>query len=1177
MNERVLELQSVLSDVKRRWTQRAVLRAWAFGAVAAATILLAGLGAVLLLAREGFPLVFTIAVVAMAALVALTRALWPLRVRPSNRQLARFVEEQSSGMDDVLVTAVDYAARPDSTPELRELLADDAVRMARSTSLDRVVPRASIRLWLFRGLGATAALIVVAALIAPSASRATSLAGAYLFPARVNLEVTPGTAKVRGGQPVMIKARVSGIEGGFVPILTVVLDKESREVRMEALPEPGAGFLVTINNVNASFRYSVSVAGTRSDDYAITVIHPPRVERIDVRYEFPKGLGLEPRLDEDSGDIYGPAGTKVRLTISTDKPIAQAALTLENGTRVNLAARGQVLEGDLIIEDDDSYRVALADIDGLENAGDTEYFIRTLDDRPPDVRILRPAGDKQVTPLEEVRIEARADDDYGVQSLELVFQAPGGKEKIVPFRGVHGLTADGAHTMFMEDLGVQPGDFVTYFARARDISRGRKSAEARSDIFFLEVKPFEEEFVAAQSQAMMGGGGGDRGLQGLAEAQKEIIIATWKLDARARRARDAKPAEDIRAVSKAQSDLKKRAEDTSGELSRAMGDPRRRRGAAGVAPGASDPIGKAIEAMGRAVGELDKVSTSAALPHEMEALNQLLKADAENRRRQVARQQQAGGGGGMNRSEADLSSLFDQELRKRNQTNYETPTSTEERQENKQEDSLEKIRELARRQDALNRQQRDLARNRAQIEEEELKRQLERLTREQNQLRQEAEQLSRQMSQSGQQQQSSQSQSQQSGQSQGQQSSGRSGQQGAQGQQQGTRQLREISEEMRNAATDLGRKNPEQASARGERAAERLRDLERQLQTSRPDDRRRALGDLQLETRQLADSQRRLASEASKTAAGQSGQDARRRLAGEQERLAERTERLRDNVKELAKSGQGDAGERRSIEDAARELERQQVPERMRQSAEGLRQNSAGQQQGDPSRQAARQGEAAARALDQIAERLGAASGAKDADSRRLSDQLAKAQELREKIAGIERDIEKLQREGEPQSGQQSQGRQSGQSSPPSGAGQGSANGREGQSGQQGGNDDGRNGGVQQLQREVNEHMRDANRLADEIRRENPGMQGAKTPEEWWRSFSAPGTEGFKQDFARWESLKQNLLIALEHVESEVSDQLRTRENKERLNAGGHTAVSESYRELVEKYYRSLAAPRKPQ
>ena len=235
----------------------------------------------------------------------------------------------------------------------------------------------------------------------------------------------------------------------------------------------------------------------------------------------------------------------------------------------------------------------------------------------------------------------------------------------------------------MEDLGVQPGDFVTYFARARDVARGRRSTEARSDIFFLEVKPFEEEFVASQSSAMGQGAGmsGDTGLEALAEAQKQIIVATWKLDARGRRARDASSAEDIKAVSKAQSDLRSKTEQTLAQVARAS-DPRRRRGLPGTAPN-DDPLGRAVEAMGRAVNELDQPSTTKALPHEMEALNQLLKAIAEARRREVTRSQQAGGGGGANRAEADLSSLFDQELRKRQSTNYETPNSTEERREEK--------------------------------------------------------------------------------------------------------------------------------------------------------------------------------------------------------------------------------------------------------------------------------------------------------------------------------------------------------------------------------------------------------------------------------------------------------------------------------------------------------------
>ena len=72
-------------------------------------------------------------------------------------------------------------------------------------------------------------------------------------------------------------------------------------------------------------------------------------------------------------------------------------------------------------------------------------------------------------------------------------------------------------------------------------------------------------------------------------------------------------------------------------------------------------------------------------------------------------------------------------------------------------------------------------------------------------------------------------------------------------------------------------------------------------------------------------------------------------------------------------------------------------------------------------------------------------------------------------------------------------------------------------------------------------------------------QKGGTTPEQWQRSVSAPGTEGFKQDFAKWESLKKNLLVALDQTESQLSDQLRARENRERLNAGRHDAVADTY------------------
>ena len=66
-----------------------------------------------------------------------------------------------------------------------------------------------------------AVLVAAVALFAPAFSRATGVALAYAFPARLTVEVTPGAAKVRAGQPLTISARVGGVAAGVVPTLTV--------------------------------------------------------------------------------------------------------------------------------------------------------------------------------------------------------------------------------------------------------------------------------------------------------------------------------------------------------------------------------------------------------------------------------------------------------------------------------------------------------------------------------------------------------------------------------------------------------------------------------------------------------------------------------------------------------------------------------------------------------------------------------------------------------------------------------------------------------------------------------------------------------------------------------------------------------------------------------------------
>ncbi len=1148
MADRSGELRAILDSVRARWVRRAFLRAWTLGAVTAGAMLMVGLLAVWLLAQDGIPLVIVVTTVGLVAGISLSFAFLALRMQPSDRQIARFIEEQAGGLDEIVVTAVDQS-HSGSTPVVDRLIAD-AVRAARAVDPSRIVTTGSMRRAAIGGAIGIAVFAAALYFFAPSASRAIDVAGSYLFPNYYAIEVMPGSIKVREGQPVTVTARIPGIDGGVIPSIIVGQGEAARSARMTA----GASrdeFTITLNNITASFPYLVTAGSASSSAFNVDVIRPVRVSRIDVRYHYAPGLGLASHTEEDGGDIYAPAGTRVQLTITADKTIARGQLRLGDGNAVPMAGHNQVMTADLVVSRDGSYRIALNDADGLSNEGDTEYFIRMLNDRPPEVRILRPAGDKKVSPLEEVPIEARADDDYGVRALELVIKSAGGKEKAVPIdsrsaaeRGEtlaqgRRVVVAGSHTVFLEDLNVKPGDVVTYYARATDVGRGRRSMESRSDMFFLEVKPYEEEFVASEGQP---GGQGQQqtGLEELIAQQKDIMAATWKLDARSRRGgTGALSAPDIKAIAHAQDGLKERTSEVAAEMAANNAQQRRRAGpqGRGLARPGDDPMPKAIGAMTRAAAELERLRVSAALPHEEQALAELLKAAAEIRRRQVALQQARGGGGNGNREQPDLSTLFDQELRKKQETNYEQQSTTQDNaeQNNTEEDPLAAIRELARRQEGLSKQQRDLARNKEQMTQEEVKRQLERLTRDQEELRQKADQLAKQMKGA----------------------QGAEGAQGAQGQ-----KLREISEEMRNAAGDLRRQDPQQASARGAKAGEQLRGLEQSMQGSRPEERKRAMGDLQLEARQLADAERRLGNESSRTAAGAAGEDARRRLAAEQERLADRTQRLGDSVRQIASGGE--AEERQAMSEAARELERQNVAGRMREAAQAMRQGQPGDEKSPASA-----GEIA-RALDMVGDQLGSAAGARDGESAKLSEQLSRAQELRDRVSRLQRTMEELKTQGT-KGAEGAQGAQGAQ-----GASQASASGKDGSSGQQGSSAGGRGGSTSALQRNADEQMKEAQRLAQEMQRENPGMQkGGATPEQWQRSVSAPGTEAFKQDFAKWEELKKNLLVALEQTESKLSDQLRARENRERLNAGRHDGVADSYRTLVDRYYQSLAAPRR--
>jgi archaellum component FlaC len=1129
------EVQSLMAGVKRRWLAQALLQAVGRAAAAASIPLIVVLVAARILSLGDGALTVLVSVAGALAVALAGALIWRIDRQPDDRRIARFIEERVAALpdvtplDDSLVSAVD--ARKDSTPGFQTLLMADVARRLDAVPPGRIVPPAAIRRAATEAIVGTGVLALTFALGWPLLGRAVETAWAALFPQSIQMSVTPGDTRVAAGRPLTIRASVRAgrtILSRFSPELTVTAGGDQRTVPMTA---KGDEFEFSFESVDRTFRYRVSAGSARSQDYTVTAIFAPRVDRIDLRYEYPSFSGLSAREEKDGGDIYAPAGTRVRVRVHADKAIASGSITLGNGRLELRAAGDKLLEADLTLDKDDSYRVELADADGLRSSGETEYFIRLMDDRPPDVHILRPAGDQQITPLEEVAIEARADDDYGISRFELVYSIAGRPPKTVLFTKTSGTEVMrlGAYLLAAEDLKVQPGDVITCYARALDIGRGKRPTETRSDMFFLEVRPFSEEFVLAQSQAMSGMA--EEQIESLIAAQKEIINATWNIE---RRAGAGRSADDIRAVAAAQAELKARAEEMIARSGR--GRPPFQEPPQQIAPQrplrtartGADPVSGAIASMGRALDQLEGQRTGEALPHEMAALQALLQAQAEIRRREVM-QQSGSSGGGLGRQGQDLSALFDKELQRQQRTNYETRSQIESRPDKRDYTSaLDRIRDLARRQEELSRRQRELANSGASAEE--MRRQLERLTREQAELRNEAEELARQMGQS-------------SAQQQGQGSTGGSG------------QMREASDEMRNAASDLRRQDPKSAADRAERAANQLRRLEQQMRGDTPEARQRAAGEMRLEAQQIADEQRRIAAEAGRLEKGEgtTNQDAWRRLAGEKDKLADRVDDLQRAAGQLGRESAQDKG----ASAAARELEQEQVSRRMRDTAKQMR-DPAGSDAGQRASKtpSSRGGSAEAeqqiaRILDRVVDQLGGGA----AETQDLSSHLDQTRSIRDRLDRLERQIK------EAESKESSKGR-----------GQASAQGSQGREGREGAGGSGKGGDLDRLREEYARELQKARETLSKLERSTPKEAlGGSTPEQHEWSGAAPGTEAFKQDYSRWEALRKQIDQSIERYEAAVSSQIAKKQLQDRLSAGGSESVPDAYRKLIARYYESLA------
>jgi hypothetical protein len=112
--------------------------------------------------------------------------------------------------------------------------------------------------------------------------------------------------------------------------------------------------------------------------------------------------------------------------------------------------------------------------------------------------MTQPARDVRVSPVEELKLKANLEDDFGLVRHGLSYGVGGDEPREIVLKGpatAPVIKKDQAeHLLDFEGLRAAPDQLVTYFFWAEDIGPDGQTRRSSGDMFFAEVRHFEEIF-----------------------------------------------------------------------------------------------------------------------------------------------------------------------------------------------------------------------------------------------------------------------------------------------------------------------------------------------------------------------------------------------------------------------------------------------------------------------------------------------------------------------------------------------------------------------------------------------------------------------------------------------------------------------------------------------------------
>ena len=683
-------------------------------------------------------------------------------MRLTKSDIARHIEHAFPELDSRLLAALEQSPDVQSGRwnVLQRQVIAEAVHHSHINDWADAIPAKRMR---NAFLGQSAALVafvtICLSLLPTAAQRASAVTSRTPFQSAQTPEagptIEPGDVEVERGSSLLVLARfVAKLPATVNVVWREAGSAEQRLPLTKSLDDPIFGGRLPA--LKHDLTYLVDYDGKQTREFKITVFDLPSLVRSDLELKFPSYTGLDVKQLEDAFEATVVEGTTIGVACRVNKPLASAKLVESDGTSVALTedpANPLVYRVDFLPKKRHRMKLVLTDAAGRVNRDSEEFRFEAVPNRPPELKLAFPGQDVKVSPLEEVLVEASASDDFGLVETGIVLSIPG-REPIMITLGKDQQGSQQrklSHLQRLEELKVEPDELISYFVYADDFGPDGQQRRTSSDLFFAEVRPFEEIFrqlespPGGQSQAA---GSQQQGnpLTKLAELQKQIVVATWKLARSYQSKWDTKLAEQVTVIRQSQQKAIEQLEALAEKRTDAKSQP--------ILTAIAEKMAAADRALGQSLSEASLTPLTAAATAEQAAYQGLLKLRAKEHLIMKGAQSASGSAGSASPAEQQM-----QQLELDNKKNrYESQKQAQQQPGQQQQADLamlDRLKELVKRQQGVNEQLKELEAAlrtaKTEVEKEELERQLKRLRDDQQQLLHDADELRNKMTQSAQQ------------------------------------------------------------------------------------------------------------------------------------------------------------------------------------------------------------------------------------------------------------------------------------------------------------------------------------------------------------------------------------------------------------------------------------------